>query len=178
MLRIVEAVGVGEVGILHAQLLGLGVHPGGELRRGARQGLRQNIAGVVAGGQQVAVQELLDGQRLPGLDVGGGAAQGQVHRLGGGGDGGVQGKLPVFHRVQHHQGGHDLGDGGGIHPLAGIEIVQHLSGVAVHHDGGLGVGPGVLQGGGGGGEGKGHQDGQKQRKKTIFFHRNLPSSVL
>ncbi len=178
MLRVVEAVGIGEAGVLHAQRLGLGVHPGHELPRGARHRLGQDIARLVAGGQQVAVQQVQHGQNLPRLDARGGAVPGQVHRLGGGGHLGVQGELALVHRVQHHQGGHDLGDGGGIHPLAGVEIVQHLSGVAVHHDGGLGVGPWVLQGGGGCGEGKGHQDGQKQRKKTIFFHRNLPSSVL
>ena len=178
VLRVVEAVGVGEMGVLHAKLLSPGVHPGHKLRLRPAHGLGQNVAGVVAGGQQVAVEQAEHRQLLPRLDFGGGAVPGQVHRLGGGGDDGVQADLARVHRVQHHQGGHNLGDGGGIAPLVGVKIVEHLPVVAVHHDGGLGVGPGVLQGGGGGGEGKGHQDGQKQRKKTIFFHRNLPSSML
>ena len=41
-----------------------------------------------------------------------------------------------------------------------------------------GVGLGILQGQGGTDEGQGHEGCQEQRKKTIFFHRNLPLSMV
>ena len=81
MVRVVEAVGVGEMGALHAQLLGLVVHSGGKVFLAARHSFRQGVAGVAAGGQQIAVQQLFNSEHLAGLELRVGAAQREIHRL-------------------------------------------------------------------------------------------------
>ena len=179
MVVIVVAVGIGEMGALHTQLRRLLVHQRHKFLGGAGHRLGQDVAGLIGGGDQIAVQQLFHGEDLSGLDAGGGAAGGDPYCLCRGGDGGVRRQIAPVDGFQHQQGGHDLGDGGGVHFLVGVVVVEHFTVVAVHHDGGAAAGHGILQGGGReGGQGYHQNNCQKQRKKTIFFHRILPISML
>ena len=56
--------------------------------------------------------------------------------VGAGGEHLVQTQLSLVHRLQGQQGGHDLGDAGGIHVLVGILGVENLPVVHVHQDSG------------------------------------------
>lgn len=178
---VVEAVGIDEVGVLHTQLPGLGVHHVHKVLDGAAHRLGQNIARLVGRGNQVAVEQLLHREHLAGLNarIGGGASLRHHRRRGGGGDGLVQGELAAVHRLQHQKRGHDLGDGSGVHLFIGVVRIEHIAVVPIHHDGRPALGGRVLQCGGG----QGAQAGQEKKSnqsgiKTIFFHRKLPSDVL
>ena len=83
MLGIVEAVGVGKVGVLTAQLLRLGVHLVHEGIHGSGHRLRQDVAGLVGGDHQHTVEQVLHRHGLSGLDAGGEAGHGGLR----GGDG-------------------------------------------------------------------------------------------
>ena len=164
MVRVVQAMGVGEVGVLHAQLLGLGVHPLHKGLGAARNCLGQDVTGLVGGGEQVAVEQLLHSEDLPSLNggIGVGAALGQGYRLLGGGNLIIQAELASLNGLQHHQGGHDLGDGGGVNALIAVLLIEYLAVVAVYQDGRVAVGLGIIQGHGRDGEGQGQGRSQQQ----------------
>ena len=137
---VVQAVGVHKVGVLHPQLLGPlvhQVHEGGDV---PGHGHGQDVGGLVGGDHQQAVEQVMDGDLLPGHDVGGGGVVGDVRKgLGGGGDHGVHGQLPPADGLQGQQGGHDLGDAGGVSDLVCVLLVEDLVGFHVHQQGGGGV---------------------------------------
>ena len=184
---VVQTVGVHKVSALHAQLLGTGIHKlhkGGDI---AAHRHSQNVGRLVGRDHHQAVEEVLDGDLLPGHNVGGGGVIGDVCQ--GGrihGDHGVHGELATGHGFHHQQGGHDLGDAGRVAHLVGIHFMEDLAGVHVHQKGG-----GGLQGDrfdarvfyrcgpwqqGGGEEGQ----GQEKRKgaNEYFFHRKQAHPVL
>ena len=55
------------------------------------------------------------------------------------GDLGGEVQLSPAHGLQREQGGHDLGDAGGVAPLVGLLFIEHLLGVHVDEKGGRGV---------------------------------------
>ena len=141
-----EAGGVGEMGILAAQLLGALVHLLHEGVHGAGYGLAQDVARLVGGDHQHAVQQLLHRQRLAHLDVGGAAVlHHALHGGLGGGDLLIHAELAAVNGLQHQQGAHDLGDAGHGQLFVDVLIVQDGAGVAVHQNGGLGADIRILQ---------------------------------
>ena len=101
----VEAVGVGVVGVAQAQLLRLVVHHLDEGLHAAGHALCQDHAGVVAGVDEQAAEQLVD----CGLVALGQPGRRLSHARGGGRHGEDLVELGVF---QRDDGGHDLGDGG------------------------------------------------------------------
>ena len=141
-----KAGGVGKVGVLAAQLLRPLVHLGHEGVHRAGHGLTQNVARLVGGDHQHAVQQLLHRQRLAHLDIGGAAVlHHALHGGLGGGDLLIHAELAAVDGLQHQQGAHDLGDAGHGQLLVDILIVQDGAGAAVHQNGGLGVDIRILQ---------------------------------
>ena len=157
---VVVAVGVGKVGARHPQLGRPLVHQLHKAGHIPAHRLRHYVAGLIGRGQQGGVQQVDDPDLLPRLDVGGGGVVPDAGVDGlAGGDGLLQGQLPGVHRLQGEQAGHHLGDGGGVHLLMGVELVENFVGVRVHQDGGLGVHHHAVQDGAAaalpGGQGKG-----------------------
>ena len=187
MVGVVQAVGVDKVGARHAQLLGPLVHA---LHKGGgvpADGHSQDVGCLVGRGNQQAVEQVLHRDDLPGLEVGGGGVIGDVSQ---GGcvhsDFGGQIQLTPAHGLQGEQGGHDLGDAGGVALLIGVLVVEDLVRVQVDEQGGLGIHCDgrhalIVDGACQGGEQPGEQrQGQKKRKRTNqrFFHRKHPHPVL
>ena len=83
MLAVVQAVGVHKVGAGHAQLLGPLVHPLNKGRDVPADGHGQDIGRLVGGGQHQAVEQVVDGDLFPGLQVRRGGIGGQVLQGGG-----------------------------------------------------------------------------------------------
>ena len=138
--------GVGKMGVLAAQLLRPLVHLLHEGVHGAGHGLAQDVARLVGGDHQHAVQQLLHRQRLAHLDVGGAAVlHHALHGGLGGGDALVHPQLAAVHGLQHQQGAHDLGDAGHGQLLVDVLIVQDGAAVGIYQNGGLGADVGVLQ---------------------------------
>ena len=181
MLRIVETGGIDEVGVLTAQLLGLGVHLFHKGVHISGDRLGQHVAGLIGGDHQHAVEELLHRHGLSLQNAGGAAVLIQT-----GGHGGVggrqllgQGELPIIHSLQHQQGCHDFGETGGIHLLMLIFGIDHVAGIGVHQQCGLRGDAGVRRsfglcfrcGGQGGGKESDDQCAQqKNREKASCFH--------
>ena len=137
---VVQTVGVGKVGARHAQLLGSlvhAIHKGGDV---PADGHGQDVGRLVGRGDQQAVEQVLHRDDLPGLEVGGGGVIGDVSQ---GGrvhsDFGGQVQLTPAHGLQSEQGGHDLGDAGGVALLVGVLVVEDLVRVQVDEQGGRGV---------------------------------------
>ena len=87
----------------------------------------------------------MHGDLLPGLEVGGGGVLGQV--LQGGGvhrDHCGQVQLPPADGLQGEQGGHNLGDAGGVALLVGSLLIENLVGVQVHQQGSGGLDGDIL----------------------------------
>ena len=126
-----QAVGVGEMGPRHPQIPGPLVHP-------AHKGLHvpgavggQGHRRVVARVEEEAVEQGLQGDLLPRLEVERGPLDARPLLLDGDGLGQV---IQVFRR---HQGGHQLGDAGdgpllvlilGIEDAAGVRVQQNSGG--------------------------------------------------
>ena len=139
---IVVAMGVGEVGAGHAQLRRPLVHQVHKVGHAARHRLSQHVACLVGGGGEGAVEYVLQPHDLPLLDVLGGAARAHlVVDLRAHGDPVVQGELAVVHGLYRQQGGHHLGDAGGIAALVGILVIEHVQRAVggVHQDGRRGL---------------------------------------
>ena len=127
----VQAVGVREGGVGHPQLRRRLVHQGHEMGHVPRHRVRDGHGGVVAGGEQEAVEQGLQRQLLPRLQVHGAAlhpggvpAHGTDHAEVGAPDG--------------DEGRHQLRGGGDAHPGVGVLAVEHPAAVCVHQDGGDG----------------------------------------
>ena len=144
VLGVMEAVGVDEVGVLTAQIRRLGVHGCHKGGHGAGDRLRQNVAGLVGGDHQHAVQQVPYRHGLTDLDAGGTAVRGQTLQGGGGGSQLlVHGQLPRVDGLQGQQGCHDFGQAGGIQLLVLALGVDHRAGIGVHQQGGLGQNVGI-----------------------------------
>ena len=172
---VVEAVGVGEVGALAAQLPGFPVHVGHKLLHAAVHRLGQSLGRVVGGGEEEAVEQFLHRQLFPGFQVGAGLVRegfpgGQLAD----GDHGVLCQLARLQGLHHQQGGHHLGDAGGVGIVVGVHIVQYLAVVGVHQHRVAALELRCLQGGGGQAQdGQDHGDDKQNGKNTIFFHRKI-----
>ena len=124
---VMVAVGVGKVGVVHAQLCGPLVHQFHKAGHIAGHRLGHYVAGLVGGGDEGGIEQVDDADLLPLLDVGCGGAGADAGMEGAaGGDGLLQGELPLIHRLQGEQAGHHLGDGGGVHLLVGVFLIEHL----------------------------------------------------
>ena len=163
MVRVVEPVGICEVGAGAAKLRRPLVHQVHKGADGAADGLGQDVGRLVGGDDQQAIEQLLHRQHLADLYPGGAAVCVQVgqSRLGGG-DGLVQPQLAPVHCLQRQEGRHDLGDAGWIVFGMLILAVQHPLAVGlVDQQGSPGVQVRVRQGVGPGRQAqRGHQNGQ------------------
>ena len=138
MLGVVVAVGIHEMGVLTAQLLGFGVHPVHEAFHGAGDLFRQNGPGLVGGDHHQAVEQLLHRQNFPRLNAGGAAVLRQaLQSRGGGGNLLTQLQPPLVDGLQHQKAGHDLGEAGRVELVVLVLRVDHRAGFPVHQQGGL-----------------------------------------
>ena len=167
-----QAGGVGEVGVLAAQLLRPLVHALHEGVHGAGHRLAQDIARLVGGDDQHTVQQLLHRQRFTFHDVGGAAVLRQAAQgAGGGGDGLIHPQLAALDGLEYQQGGHDLGGAGDGQLVVGVLVIEYGARLGLHQQGGLGAYVRILQRGGGNGEKTAQQGGQqKNREQTAYFH--------
>ena len=160
---VVEAVGIDEMGACHAQLLRPLVHPlheGGDVP-GHSDG--QGVGRLVGGGQHQAVEQVVDGDLLPGEKAGGGGIIGHVRQsLRRDGHHRIHGQLSPADGLQGQQTGHDLGDAGGVAGLVGVLLVEDLLGVQVDEQGGFGVDGDLRHAGIGDSAGPGDQKGGQQ----------------
>ena len=116
-----------------ADVRSLLVHVLDEGLDGAGDPYGQHVGRFTGGGDEEAVEQLLDGELFAGLDVRSGGVR--LNPLPQGKTGGellIQGQLAAVHSVQHQQSGHDLGDAGGIDLLVRVLLVEHRVGVQVH----------------------------------------------
>ena len=181
MLAVMETGGIDKVSALTPQSFCLGIHGVHEGIHAAADLLRQDIARLVGGDDQHALQQLLHRQDLPCLDAGGAAVRRKpLHGALRGGDLLVQGQLPAVHCLQHQQGSHDLGKAGGVHLLMLVFAVHHPPGVGIHQQHRLTVqlrgrdAAFLVRGGRRGKDQAGHQDQQeKKREKAACFHIKL-----
>ena len=157
------------MGVRAPQVRRLLVHHLHKGLHGAGHRLGQDVAPLVGRGEHDAVEEAVHRQLLPGLDAGAAAVGGHGgdRRLRGGEDG-FPGELTAVHRLQHQQAGHDLGQAGGVEPLADVPGVENLLRVRVNEQGGLGghlpVPHVVLRGQGGDGELEEEEAAEKKRE--------------
>ena len=159
-----QAGGVGEVGVLAAQLLGALVHVGHEGIHRAVQRLAQHVARLVGGDDQHTVQQLLHRQGLALHDVGGAAVLRQaLQGGGGGGDALIHPQVAPVEGLEDQQGGHDLGGAGDVQLVVDVLFIEDGIGADVHQQGGLGPDGRVFQPVGGDGEG-GQQNGQQKNR--------------
>ena len=176
MLVIRQAGGVDEMGVFAAQLLCPLVHQRHKGGDAAADGLGQNVAHLVGGHHQQAIQQLLHRQRFTGHNVGGAGVVRQArHAVGAGGDGVAEPQLAPVDGFEHQQCRHHLGDAGGVLLGVGVLIQQHGAGGAVHQQGGLGVQLDILHGVGSNGPELRQQQGQQQKNgaKTAEFHNDF-----
>ena len=112
--------------VLHAEAAGLGVHLFGKLLLAAGHGFGQDDGGVVAGLDDQAVQQFIDG---------GGTARVDEHARAGRLVGAVGYRRPgvglegaVAQGLEHHVGGHQLGQRRRLDALVGGLAVEHRVG--------------------------------------------------
>lgn len=124
----IQAVGVREGRIGHPQLRRRLVHQCHKAGHVPRHRVRDGHGGIVAGGEQQAVEQGLQRQLLPRLQVhgtalhpGGVPAHGADH---------IKVRVPDGHESRHQ-----LRGGGDAHPGVGVLAVEHPAAVRVHQDG-------------------------------------------
>ncbi len=135
----IQTVRVHEVAVVHAELGGPAVHQTGEGVGAARQEFGHGDAGVVAGLDDDALVQVIDGDLLAHLDEHLGGV-GVVLGPGVLADGHHVGALdvPLQQLLADDVGGHHLGQTGGRQTLFGVLLGQYLTGVVVDQDVGLG----------------------------------------
>ena len=101
----IQAVGGGKVGLFLPQRSGLVVHQLHKVRRIPAAEAGQGHGGIVAGGQHEPIQQLLDGQHLPLLQIHGGPLNAHRHF----GDPEAAEHIAL---LADHQSRHDLGGAG------------------------------------------------------------------
>ena len=130
---VMVAVGVGKMRALHAQLLGTLIH---QLHKGvntAAHRLGQGVACLVRGGQQDTVEQIQYAELLPNPEVCGRAPlpdplikiAGKRYHL-------VERDLPLVHRLQRQQSGHNLGDAGRITLFMGGLLIENCTCASIH----------------------------------------------
>ena len=126
----VQTVGVGEVGVGHPQLLRLLVHQRHKGLRLPGDAVRHRQGCVVAADQHESVEQLLQPQHIPGLEVHGGTLR-HVLRCD---------RILLLHPavLQGHHGGHDLRDAGNEALLVPVLLIQHPPAPLLHQHGGCG----------------------------------------
>lgn len=103
--------GVGKVGVLHAMHACPLIHQGHKDVHTAGDRLGQNIAGLIGGGGEGAVEDVLQPDLFPLLDILGGTAVAHLAvNLGAHGDHVVQGQLTADPRPRWPPWRHDLGE--------------------------------------------------------------------
>ena len=127
VLLLVEAAGIGKMGVAHAKLPGLLIHKPGKALQVLPNPAGNDLGGIVARLEQQPVEQGLQGQLVPRLEIEGRALHPlQPFRFHGDDLGQVGGLL---HR---HQGGHQFGDtgngAGGVHVL----FKEHTPGPRIH----------------------------------------------
>ena len=133
MILIRHPAGVGEVGANAADVRRFLIHVLDKGFNGAGDPHGQHVGRLTGGGNEQAVEQLLDGELFAGLDVrSGGVRLDPLPQGRAGGELLIQGQLAAVHSVQHQQSGHDLGDAGGIDLLVRVLLVEHRVGVQVH----------------------------------------------
>ena len=132
MILRVQTVGIGEVGVVHAELGGIVVHPADEGGLVSAHRTGQRRGGIVAGVHHQAVEQAANGHRLPHPQVHGRAFH--VRPLLLHDDGGVQ----IRRFFQRHQRRHDLRGAGDQVALLRVALIEHLPGPGIGQNGALG----------------------------------------
>ena len=128
----VQPAGIAEVGVLHAQFCGAGVHLLHKGRLAAAHKFRHRHCCIVGRGHTDGLEHLVQRELLPGLQPDLTAA----HVVGVLADrhGSVHSQPPGVHRLKGEQQGHHLGNGGDGHGLVGIHLVKHRAAGLVDED--------------------------------------------
>ena len=174
MVRVMDAAGVDEMGILTAQCLRLGVHGVHKGGNGAAVPFCKDIAGFVGGDDEHTLKKLLYRQHLAGLDAGG-ASVGSVV---GGGKGTFRGgdllrqqRVIAAGLFQNQQGGHDLSETCGVILLMDVLGIGYGVCVHIHQQRRLGADVRRVRCLRGNGQQNGKTDAeQKNRQKAFDFH--------
>ena len=181
LLAVMEAVGIGEMGVLAAQLLRALVHGGHKGADVARDHLGQEVARVIGRRDHNAGQHVPHRHGLANLNVrDGGARHDPLVDAAAGGDLLVQGELAPLHRLYRQEGGHHLGQARGVDALMGSALIEDLGAIGhVHQNGGGGSERGVLQSRRRRGESAQDKDqSEKRGEETEIFHWDTPVSVI
>ena len=163
---VVEPVWVFKVGVLHAQLGGLVIHPGHKSVHVPGAEARNGHRRVIARGEQQPVEQRLQRQLLPRLQIHGGA----LHSGPLGPDGDYLGQIRVrFHR---HQRGHQLGNAGNGALLLRVLGIKDPAAFPIDQDGG-----GSRDAGPGGPDGGTEQNSQCQKDGGKPFQTASPQGI-
>ena len=167
---VVQAVDAGEGGVLTAQLLGAGIHPGHKGRQVAARDIAGDDAGrVVGAGHQQAVQQVDAAHRLADAEVHS-RAVGVLDVLEllrqGSGNGDLS--IHILAALKEEQGRHHLGQAGDVPLLVGVLAKDGLAGVQIEEVYRLGIADrldGHLVDGEAGQGGAGHQHQREQQRR-------------
>ena len=175
-----QAVGVGKVRAGAAELGGQGVHL---LHKGldrAAYVLGDDIAGLVCGGEQRAVEQVLERHRLPGDYAGGAAVVHHALKAAlAGRDAVGEGEFAALYGLDGDENGHDLRQRGGVGLGIRVLFIKDAAGGGVHQHGAGRVYLRLLQRERGQTQRR-YQEGQNQnyRQQLDFFHINLRNNML
>ena len=128
----------------HAERVRLARHQPAEVVLAAADRLGDHDRGVVRRLRDHALDRVVDRDRLPGLELElGGRLRGRVR---GYRQARVELELAGFELLEQQVERHDLGDGGRVAQRVGVRRVQHLAGIGVDHDVGIGRGVAAVRG--------------------------------
>ena len=173
-----QAVGVGEVGVLTAELGGALVHLLDEAGDAPGEVAAEDVAGLVGRLQHRAVEQILHGDHRARHDArGAGVVLHALLAVVLGGDHVLERDAAAVERLEREQHGHHLGETGDGALVVLVVTVQDPARIQIHQDRGLAVERGVVQrpGRGRGGAQRQAED-QDKRKNSEFFHFALPFS--
>ena len=131
---VVQTVGIVEMRVGAAELIGPLVHHAYKIRHRARDMLRNDVARVVSRDDHHAVQQILQRHLLAHHQTGHAGILVQIGQRGFR-DRHDVGQVPV---LQRDQAGHDLGEARGIDPLVGVLLIDDTVRVEVDEQRGLG----------------------------------------
>ena len=127
---VVQAGAVDKVGVLHAQLLGAGIHFLHKSSLAACKELRHGAGAVVGRGHGNGFHHLLHRHGLPHLQIDLTATLGRRRLRGSYGI--LPGDFPGIHRLHNEKQSHHLGDAGWRQPFMRIGLVQHRPCSQIH----------------------------------------------
>ena len=159
----IQAVGVAEKALLHAQPLRCLIHHGHEGGLVPCHTVGHCQGRVVATDQHKAVQQFLQGQNIPGFEVHGRSLRHILRR-----NSIVRLEVALF---QSHHGSHDFSNAGNKPLFIGVLGIQHPAAFLLHQNSRGGRGP---QSGGPAGEQNRQQKGAEHPAKTASGHRTPP----